>query len=272
VPNLILELEVNRVDLVDEGANSAAFIKLYKRKESTNHMELEAIIASMKPEHAEVIKAAIAKAKGEVPQETVTELTKAKADLATVSADLTVKTEELAKACNSLKETTEKAKELQAKVDGMETNKPDKMEEVMKGLDPAVQEIFKSLRSQKEAAETLVKEMNNQKITDAAIAKAKELKSLPVEETKLVEVVKSIPDEVFEILKAANAAIEAGGQFTEVGKSKGGQGSIDAWTKIEKKADEIAKEDTKLTKQQAIAKAIKDNPDLYREYLKGGAN
>ena len=33
MPYLLEDLVITRVDLVDEGANSAAFIELYKRKE-----------------------------------------------------------------------------------------------------------------------------------------------------------------------------------------------------------------------------------------------
>ena len=129
----------------------------------------------------------------------------------------------------------------------------------------------KSLQAQKEAAEAVVKQLNDQKLEDEAIAKAKELKGLPVDEDKLVTVVKSVSNEVYEVLKAASAAIESSDMFTEVGKSNAGTDSNDAWSKIEKKAAELA-ETEKVSKQKAIARVIKDNPDLYREYLKGGAN
>ena len=82
---------------------------------------------------------------------------------------------------------------------------------------------------------------------------------------------KGVKPEIFDILKAASAAIEKGGLFEEVGKNKGGNGEADAWSKIEKKAAEIAERD-KVTKQKAIATAIKENPTLYKEYLDGGAN
>jgi len=263
MPNLVLDLEVNRVDLVDEGANSAAFIKLYKRKERDTTMEFEEILKAMKPEHAEAIRAEIAKAKGEVPETVSIELTKAKEDIAKAAEDL-----KLANDAKKIAELKAENLEKEKKSAGTCTDE----EEIMKSLDPAVQNIFKSIKLQKEAAEIVVKQMNEQKLTDEAIAKAKELKSLPVDEAKLVEIVKGASTEVYEVLKAANAAIETGATFDEVGKSRGNNDAADAWSRIEKKAEEFITVDDKLTKQQAITKTIKANPDLYREYLKGGAN
>lgn len=246
--NIILDLLVDRVDLVDEGANSAAFIKLYKRKETEQDMTFEEILAKMKPEHAEVIKEAIAKAKSEVPEATAEELKKAKEQLGTVEEEL------------------KKAKTPQ------EPTEPD-FEEVIKSLDPSVQKVFKAMKEQKEAAEEIAKQAAEKQITEEAVAKAKELKALPVEEDKLVDVLKGISPEVLEILKAANKAIEEGGLLDEVGKSKAekSEGSSAAWSKIEKMADKLV-EEKQITKAKAIAEVTKSNPELYREYLKGGAN
>lgn len=266
MPNLILDLEVTRVDLVDEGCNSEAYIKLYKRKEQSITMNFEEVLAKMKPEHAEVVRAEIAKAKSEVPEAVTVELTKVKGDL-TIAQEDVQKAKKTAEEATAKLEVIEKAKE--SKVD---------FEEVIKGLDPAVQEIMKSLKADKEAAEAkqiaaeeIVKAANIKKITDEAIAKAKEFKALPVEEAKLVEVIKSASPEVMEVLKALSTAIEAGVLLDETGLSKGKGGDQDAWEKIEKKADELVVSE-KITKQKAIAKVIKENPDMYKEYLKGGTN
>jgi hypothetical protein len=257
MPNLILDLMVDRVDLVDEGANSEAFIKLYKRKENEPAMKFEDILKSLKPEHVAVVETELAKAKGEIPEETVLELAKAKTDLDTAQTELArvTKEQEVAKSKDS---------------------EPD-FEEVLKSLDPSVQEVFKSLKAQKDAAEQVARDAADKAATEEAVSKAKELKSLPVEEARLVEVMKGITPEIHEILKAANQAIEDGGLFDEVGKSKDkakttNDGSADqAWTEIEKKAGEIKTRDS-ITFEAAISKAIMENPELYKEYLKGGAN
>ncbi|NLD21617.1 MAG: hypothetical protein GX664_03925 [Bacteroidales bacterium] len=255
MPNFIIDLEVDRVDLVDEGANSAAFIKLYKRKEQEPNMTLEEILAKMKPEHAKVIQDELAKVK-QAADEAEQKLQAMTEDLEKAKADYKAATEEL--------ENVKKSKN--------ENQQPD-FEEVIKSLDPAVQEVFKSLKAQKEAAEELARQAAEEKRTQEALAKAKELKALPVEETKLVEVIKGITPEVYEILKAANKALEDAGLLDEIGKSRTNNPSTsdEAWQQIEKKAEEIVAQEN-VSKAKAISLVIKRHPDLYREYLKGGAN
>lgn len=250
VPNLLMDLVVDRVDLVDEGANSAAFIKLYKRKEMETGMDFNEIISKLKPEHAEIIQAELAKAKTEVPEEIAKELSDTKVELESTKVEL-----------EKFKTEVNKSKE---------PAKEDDFEEVLKSLDPAVQKVFKSMQAQKEAAEQVAKQLNAQKEEEEAIEKAKTLKALPVEEEKLVQVVKGVSDEVYEILKSAAKVLEESEIFEEVGKGKSGAGSTDAWSKIEKKADEIAKRDG-VTKEKAIGVVINENPELYKEYLSGGA-
>lgn len=250
MPNLLIDLVVDRVDLVDEGANTAAFIKLYKRKERDAEMDYSEIIEKLKPEHAEIINEVIEKAKAEVPKEVEEELEETK-------KALTLATDELA----LVKEKVEKSK------DPVEDN----LEEVVKSLDPSVQKIFKSLQSQKAAAEAVAKQLSDQKEEEDAIAKAKTLKAIPVDEEKLVEVVKGVSDEVFEILKSAAAVLEDSVLFDEVGKGIGGKVAANTWDKIEKMAATLVEEEG-ITLEKAVDKVITSNPELYKEYLKGGAN
>ena len=248
VPNLLIDLVVDRVDLVDEGANSAAFIKLYKRKEMETGMDFSEIISKLKPEHAEVIQAELAKAKAEVPEEIAKELSDTKKALEESKAEL-----------EKFKEEVKKSKE---------PTQEENFEEVLKNLDPAVQKVFKSLQAQKEAAEQIAKQLQEQKEEEEAIAKARALKVLPVEEEKLVQVVKGVSDDVYEILKSVAKVLEESDIFEEIGKSNAG--TTDAWSRIEKKAEEIAKRDG-ITLEKAISVVINENPELYREYLSGGA-
>lgn len=247
--NLVVGLMVDRVDLVDEGANSAAFIRLYKRKETEQKMPMtfDEILAKMLPEHVEVIKSELEKAKSEVPSDVQEELQKAKDDL---------------------KAKEEALQELAKRKDDEGDDEPD-MEEVMKSLDPTVQKYFNQLKAQKEAAEAMAKSAAEKQLHEEAVAKAKELKALPVAEDKLVEVVKSASPEVLNVLKAASNFIEESGLLDEVGKSRGNDGGADAWTRIEKRASEIMTAEG-ITKEAAISRVIKQHPDLYREYLNGG--
>jgi predicted nucleic acid-binding Zn-ribbon protein len=246
MPTLITDLVIERVDLVDDGANSEAFIKLYKRRKELDHMNFDEILKELKAEHVEAITAELAKAKAEVPEDVCAKMASTDAELEATKAELA-----------EVKETVNKAKE--------ETSSD---EDVIKSLDPAVQELFKSMTAQKEAAEAIAKQLNEQKVEEEAITKAKELKSLPADEKTLVMIAKTATPEVFEVLKAASKLVED----SEILKEKGSASTTntqDAWAKIEKAAIDIATADN-ITQQKAIARVIKEQPDLYREYLKGG--
>lgn len=276
MPNLLLELEVNRVDLVEEGSNSEAFIKLYKRKESCDNMTLNEILEKMKPEHAAIFNEAITKAKEDAVAPITEELTKSKADLevatsevAKIKSELDALTVEVTKTKEDLtKATTDLEAITKAKADA-EKNLSE--EEVIKSLDPVVQEVFKSMKAQKLAAEEVVKNLQEKQLNNEAIAKSKEIQCLPVDAAKLVEIAKSATTEVFEILKAASKALETAGIFKPVGSGKETIGGTGAWEKIEKKAEAIA-ELEKITIQKAIATVIRTEPALYKEYLDGGMN
>lgn len=257
MPNLILELDVNRVDVVDEGSNSEAYIKLYKRKESAQTMELNEILGKLQPEHAQVVRDEIAKAKGEVPAEVVAKVAKAVEDLKTMETE-----------CVKAKKDFNDATVEIAKLKGSASAPTE--EEILKSLDPAVQEVMKSAIMKRDAAEAALKLINEQTITESAVAKAKECKALPIEEAKLVSIMKGATPEVYEILKAASVLIEKGPAFVEIGKG-GSSGNKDAWSQIEKKASDIVVRD-KISLQAAIGLAVKENPDLYRAYVNGGAN
>lgn len=259
----MFDLSVDRVDLVSEGANSAAMIKIFKSKnEGGTAMNYEEILASLKPEHRTVIEAEFKKV-SKLPEDV-----QAKVDgYDQMSTDLAKAKEDLAQVQNDLEE--EKKKNAEGDV---AKGKPD-MEEVIKGLDPAVQEVFKSLKAQKEAAEAVVKEAQKEKAHNEAVAKAKDLKALPVDEATLVDVIeKGVSTEIMNIFTAVAKALDDSDLFKSKGSDAGNSNtSTDSWAKIEAKASEIAKA-RNITVAKATDIAIKENPDLYKEYLENGAN
>lgn len=271
MPTLLDDLIVNRVDLVDEGANSAAFIELFKRKEQ--RMNFSEILSKLKPEHAAIIQEELAKVKNE--------LDTANATISEQNTKLTEANDALAKANGELETLKAKGSEYcecdgEADDDGVckECGKPKKSAsfdetEVLKSMPENVRATYLKMREQKEAAEEQVRKAAEEKAEAEAVAKANTLKSLPVEETVLVDILKNCDKSVVDVLTAAAAAIDSA-VLGEVGKSKRGEVGTDAWSEIDAKADEVAKRDN-VTKQKAISTVIKENPDLYRKYLDGGA-
>jgi hypothetical protein len=238
MPYVLEDLVVDRVDLVDEGANSAAFIKICKRKEQTKPMELSEILSKMKPEHAEVVQKAF--------DELNDELGRVRTSLGTAEDEL------------------KKYREAPAEPVGTDE------EEVLKSMPEAAREAFINMRAQKEAAEEQVRKAAEEKAHAEAVAKAKSLKALPVDEETLTEIVKGCDARTLELLTNAAAAIESTA-LSEVGKRGQGPAETDAWAKIEAEAAKIAERDG-VTVQKAVGTAIKEHPDLYREYLNGGKN
>lgn len=295
MPYILEDLIVNRVDLVYEGANTGAFIEIFKRKEKQENMNFSEIVAKLKPEHAEVLKQhndnltheldevrkSLDEANGKVAEldEVRKSLDEANSKIEELNATVENTESELAKAREEL--DIAKADSKYCTCDGAvnEDNvcgtcgKPKKSAsfdetEVLKTLPEGLRDEFLKMRAQKDAAEEQVRKAAEEKLEAEAVAKANTLKALPVEQAILVDVLKSCSPAVLDILTSAAAAIE-GTVLSEVGKSKQGNIDTDAWSKIESEAKKIAERDS-VTMQKAISVVIKEKPELYKEYLNGG--
>lgn len=272
MPNIVTNLKVNRVDFVDEGANSAAFIELYKRKELCS-MDFEEILAKMKPEHAAIVQAEVAKQKASL-EDVNKQLNTANQTIDTVSKELDTTKNELGvlkakQPCECTGEADAEnvckscgLKKAKAQADADET-------EVLKNMPEPARELFLKMRAQKEVAEETLRKEKLEKQHAEAVVKAASFKSLPVDNAKLIEICKKGDPDVLDVLTAVNAAID-GVVLKQVGTG-GGTSGTDAWAKIEAKAADVAKRDN-ITKQRAVGVVIKEFPDLYRDYLNGGAN
>lgn len=279
MPNLVTDLIVDRVDLVDEGANSAAFIEFFKRRDPVNMKTPEEIIAGLSAEDAEVLKSANA-----TVEQQLADLKVEKANLLKqmpCTCDGEADENGVCKSCGKTKVKkavcSECGKELPYGKEGLcdecaaKKAEADKQtEDVMKSLPKEVADLISTLQTQKAAAEDALVKSKEAAITAEATAKAKEMKSLPVKEDELISILKGADKKVVDLLETINASITAS-VLTEKGKSTDGrEGDKDAaWDKIEAEAIKIEKADG-CTHQKAIAKAIEANPSLYTEYLEGG--
>ncbi len=270
MPYSLEALVIDRVDLVDEGANSEAFMTLYKRKE--NHMTLEEIVAGLKPEHASVVtkalhdsEAAIDKVKAELTEATatVTELEKAAMQDAHRDRAWGDDDDDREDDCGG-----ERVKEVGDNKQSFDDNN------TLKSLPAEAREIFKSMQNKLVAAEAAIKKAADEKEHADAVAKAATLKAIPVSNDKLVSIVKGAAPELLEVLESVAKALEAS-TLSEIG-SVGAEATFsksanDTWSLIEKKADELAKANG-YSIQKGISEVIAREPKLYQEYLDGGAN
>lgn len=126
-----------------------------------------------------------------------------------------------------------------------------------------------------EKLEKQLKEERDARILKEFIAKAEELDHIPMSAEELGALLKllaeRLPDEydkIEDLLEAINEMLAAGSVFKEIGTTQ--RGASSAWAKIEQMASSMIQKDAKVTKEQAIAKVLEDNPELYAEYLKEG--
>lgn len=139
-------------------------------------------------------------------------------------------------------------------------------EDIYAGLNPYVAAELQRLKKRADDAD-------EKELTE--IAKKYEIIGKKSEE--LVPVLKSLKNaggsayaDMIGILDASVEAVSKSNMFTEIGKSGGYGGSEpDAWSKIEKKADEIQVANPDMNRQAAIDKACQQNPQLVHEYESG---
>ena len=167
----------------------------------------------------------------------------------------------------------EKAKEV-AKPIEPEIKKED--EDIVKSADPKIQEMIKTI---KESNEKLEKESEAK---DAEIKKFQDdLKKEAIEKTvstfdriavpkeEMVDLFTKLDEDaeklVTKIMKSVNEQLTAANIVKVIGSDSEGE-QKSAKEQIEKDAIELMKNDTKLTKAQAIVKAYKSKPELHKQY------
>lgn len=250
-------------------------------------MDASEILEKLKPEHAEVLKSAFAeleKQKKQAEDEAAAakkEAADAKAEAAKKPAGepgaAPAKEDEAKKACG---EKTEKKGEQPVNGKPSDAAKAkegttsfDDTETLTKGLDPQVAAYIEQIKKQKEAAEEAAREAIAKERHMNAVNKAAELKALPIAADELISFIEKSSDETVDMLSAIAKGIE-GTVLSEVGKSTDktfSASSSDAWARIEKAAEKLATE-RNVSVAKATGMVIKEQPELYKEYLEGGAN
>lgn len=156
-------------------------------------------------------------------------------------------------------------------------DKPDLLSKASPEVQAMVAELKKSAddaAKRAEAAEKIAKEERDIRETNELTVLAKSLVHVNDDTDKFVAHLKvmkaSLPKEAFdaqvEMMQKANKEIASGNLFSELGTD-----GMDAGVRsdIETKVDALRKSDSTLTREQAYAKVMKDNPDLYEKATEG---
>lgn len=258
MPKLLRRLKILEASLVDRPANRDARVLLWKRdsegKEGDNGM----------PALDETTKALIEDMQGQVG-----DLTKSNADL----------TERLAAAEKAREELAQKLENARKMKPGKQAAEPDEDENpLLKGVSPALKQLFDDLQTQvsKQGVE-LQKQAREREIEGAEKKITKRWPTLPFRAANFAPIYAKLekvlePDEllsldrIFDSHKAFAALADK-----DVGSGYGayavdGDGGVNAWAEINAKAKELRKLYPTLSEEQAIDKALVDNPKLYERY------
>ena len=280
----LTNLKITKVSLVDEGACSAAHITLFKQKKGGSEMTFEEMMESLSEEQQAIIKAKF-DAQNEELEKAKEECSEKEQELEEAKKAFSEKEEELEKVKQEKKDLETKASETEEDDDedtlAIEVNSEDGVtkakkelteEEILKNVDPAVREMIQKAKSEAEVHKQAVLKMKEEKEIAEVTEIAKSLSGVGTEETQMVSMLrkaKSLDVELYaEVLKAlqvANNIIADSELLKEKGQSFAGN-DVDAWSKVDAKADEIAKT-RGVSKAKATNIVIDEFPELYQAYL-----
>ena len=277
----LTNLKITKVSLVDEGACSAAHITLFKQKKGGSEMTFEEMMESLSEEQQAIIKAKF-DAQNEELEKAKEECSEKEQELEEAKKAFSEKEEELEKVKQEKKDLETKASETEEEEDlAVESDSEDGVtkakkelteEEILKNVDPAVREMIQKAKSEAEVHKQAVLKMKEEKEIAEVTEIAKSLSGVGTEETQMVSMLrkaKSLDVELYaEVLKAlqvANNIIADSELLKEKGQSFAGN-DVDAWSKVDAKADEIAKT-RGVSKAKATNIVIDEFPELYQAYL-----
>lgn len=277
----LTNLKITKVSLVDEGACSAAHITLFKQKKGGSEMTFEEMMESLSEEQQAIIKAKF-DAQNEELEKAKEECSEKEQELEEAKKAFSEKEKELEKVKQEKKDLETKASETEEEEDlAVEADSEDGVtkakeelteEEILKNVDPAVKEMIQKAKSEAEVHKQAVLKMKEEKEIAEVTEIAKSLSGVGTEETQMVSMLrkaKSLDVELYaEVLKAlqvANNIIADSELLKEKGQSFAGN-DVDAWSKVDAKADEIAKT-RGVSKAKATNIVIDEFPELYQAYL-----
>lgn len=204
-------------------------------------------------------------------------------EVETLKTALTAKDAEISKAAEAITTLKAEIETLKTQLaETVEKKAASEPEDIWKGVNPKVREQFEAMqKAQKEAQEKVEKAQE-----DAATIKMTKrvgddlggIAGTVDEKTALLRKFEKLAgaedfEKLFTMLKAAAEVVKASELLNEKGRtgseSSGGSGAL---TKIKAKAAELLSKNEAKNEAEAFEKAVKQNPELYSEYMQEGVN
>lgn len=227
----LVDLSLDAVALCKEGANTRANIILTKGKEKPKMpATYEELMASLKPEQAEVIKKKI---------------TDELAVKDTTITTLNTKVSDLEKASKKPADPPKPAEE-----------------DILKSLSPEAKELIEKLKGTVDALIT-------ERADDLAKTRYEKCKALPAEEKALKDILKTASPAVCDLLEKASEAISKGileGKGTDTNNAGVGVTADTAYAQLEKSAKDIMAKNSGMTFEKAFMEASTNDPATYKKY------
>lgn len=286
MPTLLKNLKINTIGSVDYPANPNATVTLMKRDGSHGIGDGEegdkkgkgSVLKSLFKDLSKIIKSILMTWEEDMcmnpdvlnslPDDVKTYIQELEAKAALVD-DLQQKVQELQAALN---EQGRQGTDTGSQGVGKKLDSQD----IFKSLPEEVKKYVQDIEKRAKEAEGIAKRERDARITKEFISKAAEFKALPIRPEEFGPVLKSVSEavspEIYQkvesVLEAANELVEKSKVFDEFGKGTGAGAGSSAWNKIESLASNLVQKNASMTKEQAIAQVLKQNPDLYTEYQK----
>ena len=277
------EAKARFIAFVPKGANKKQYF-LVKEDRQLKEDILKAILETDESEVSRTLKEAKLEGEAAGVLEATAKILKAYKDLLPEDA-----LQILAKACGLPEPAREKGepeppdekdagKEKGMSGDGGAASSGDPLnKENLEKMDPKARSIIEKLledqqqtRAEADEAKRIAKEMKDQQVLKEYVAKAEELQNLPVQPLKLGPVMKTLGEsnprefeEIFKLLKAADAILDKSELFREFGKAGPGEGSAEA--QIFAKARAMVTKDAALTFEEAVERVMDLEPELYEK-------
>ena len=252
MPKLV-DMSIDEVSLVDKAANLKRFLVVKRAAEGGDNMNILEEIAELQKAGKKISGANLDKLKGLHQQlgSFIDNANGADDDDGGAGGDVGIGDNNVG-VNKSMDEVT-----LQKKLDAIEK---------------AYEEKLTALTKRAEDAENIAKAERDSRVLKEYIAKAADLASLPIEAAEFGGVLKALaekaPDEfakLMPVLTSANEIAKKGALFAEYGTRS--TQSSDITKRMDVEVDKVCKAEPNLTKEQAVRKVLKANPELYRQYV-----
>lgn len=266
MPQILKDMTIEEISLVDDGANEDARVVIVKAKSGQTGQAAPGGFDPSNPDAADMAAASIKEFEMDIET-----LSKALDD---AEAKLAALEKRASDAEASLKDAEEVIKSKDDQITEItKAANPPSDDEVMKGLPESIRKRLEDAEAVAKAAQEEVVKAKAAQEASEYIAKAKSLGAPDAEKVGglLLRVAKgtTTADDAATLetmLKAANAQGQTAALFKALGSDTAADAEPEAMLKA--KADEIEKAaEGKMTKEQAYAKAVEQNPALYTAYV-----